>query len=362
MLHGIRKTGYEEGRMATTRVGIIGATGYSGIELVRILSGHPHVSLTYLSSESYTGQSIAEVYPHLAARLGHTLDALDPAVIAERCDAVFVGLPAGKSSEIVPALLAKGLTVIDLGGDFRLDDAAIHEQWYKKPAPDRALQAQAVYGLSELWHDEVRQARFITNPGCYATSAILAVAPLLRQGLIDPASLIIDAKSGVSGAGRGVNLGVHFAEVNENFKAYKVGAHQHTPEIEGALGRVAGDSVTISFTTHLLPITRGILSTVYANLRQPISQEALRELYTGTYAGRPFVRIMPTGTFPATKQVQGSNYCDIGLWVDERTNRVTVISVIDNLMKGAAGQAVQNFNLMHGYGEGVGLDLSPLYP
>lgn len=348
--------------MATTRVGIIGATGYSGIELVRILSAHPHVSLTYLSSESYTGLAIAEVYPHLAARIGHTLDALDPRVIAERCDAVFLGLPAGKSSEIVPALLANGLTVIDLGGDFRLDDAAIHERWYKKPAPDRSLQAKAVYGLSEVWHDEVRQARFITNPGCYPTSAILALAPLVQRRLVDPATIIVDAKSGVSGAGRGVNLGVHFAEVNENFKAYKVGAHQHTPEIEGALGRLLGEPVTLSFTAHLLPITRGILSTVYASLNATIGLDALREVYTAAYAGRPFVRIMPAGTFPATKQVQGSNYCDIGLWVDERTNRVTVISVIDNLVKGAAGQAVQNFNLMHGYGEGVGLDLSPLYP
>jgi N-acetyl-gamma-glutamyl-phosphate reductase len=348
--------------MTAIRVGIIGATGYSGIELVRILSAHPHVTLTYLSSESYTGQAISEVYPHLAARIGHGLDGLDPAVVADRCDAVFLGLPAGKSSEIVPALLARGLRVIDLGGDFRLDDAAVHEQWYKKPAPDRSLQARAVYGLSELWREEVQQATFITNPGCYPTSAVLAVAPLLQHELIDPASLIIDAKSGVSGAGRGVNLGVHFAEVNENFKAYKVGAHQHTPEIEAVLGRIAGHPVTITFTTHLLPITRGILSTVYATLKAPISLAELRERYTGAYAGRPFVRIMPAGTFPATKQVQGSNYCDIGLWVDERTNRVTVISVIDNLVKGAAGQAVQNFNLMHGFGEGVALDLSPLYP
>jgi N-acetyl-gamma-glutamyl-phosphate reductase len=348
--------------MATIRVGIIGATGYGGIELVRILSSHPHVQLTYLSSESYTDQAIADVYPHLAARIGHRLDALDPAIIADRCDAVFLGLPAGKSSEVVPALRERSLKVIDLGGDFRLEDAATHEHWYQKPAPDRRLQAQAVYGLPELWRDEVKTARFVTNPGCYPTSAILAVAPLLQHRLVDPQSLIIDAKSGVSGAGRGVNLGVHFAEVNENFKAYKVGAHQHTPEIEAVLGRVAGEPVTISFTTHLLPITRGILSTVYATLRQPISLEALRTTYTGAFAGRPFVRIMPAGTFPATKQVQGSNYCDIGVWVDERTNRVTVISVIDNLVKGAAGQAVQNFNLMHGFGEGTGLDLSPLYP
>ena len=345
-----------------TRVAIIGATGYGGIELIRILQVHPHVQLTYLSSESYTGQAIAEVYPHLAGRIGHTLDGLDVPTIAERADVVFLGLPAGKSSELIPALLAAGLRVIDLGGDFRLADAAVHEAWYKKPAPDRTVQAQAVYGLTELWRDEVRQARFVSNPGCYATAAILALAPLVRHRVIDPATIIVDAKSGVSGAGRGVNLGVHFAEVNENFKAYKVGQHQHTPEIEAALGRVAGVPLTMTFTPHLLPITRGILCTSYATLREPIAATALRELYTGDYAGCPFVRTMPLGAFPATKQVQGSNYCDIGLSVDERTNRVTVISVIDNLLKGAAGQAVQNFNLMMGFGEGTGLDLGPLYP
>ncbi|MBC7545522.1 MAG: N-acetyl-gamma-glutamyl-phosphate reductase [Candidatus Sericytochromatia bacterium] len=345
-----------------TRVAIIGATGYSGIELVRLLQSHPQVQLTYLSSESYTGQAISEVYPHLAGRIGHALDGLDPAAVAARADVVFLGLPAGKSSELVPAFLAAGLRVIDMGGDFRLVDGAVHEQWYKKPAPPRHVQAEAVYGLSELWRDAVRQARFITNPGCYATSAILGLAPLLRHGLIDPASVIIDAKSGVSGAGRGVTLGVHFAEVNENFQAYKVNQHQHTPEIEQVLGQVAAQPLTVTFTTHLLPITRGILCTSYATLKAPVTAEALRTLYTGDYAGCPFVRTMPLGSFPATKQVQGSNYCDIGLAVDERTHRVTVISVIDNLVKGAAGQAIQNFNLMMGYGEGVGLDVSPLYP
>jgi N-acetyl-gamma-glutamyl-phosphate reductase len=345
-----------------TRVAVIGATGYSGIELVRLLQSHPHVQLTYLSSESYTGQAIAEVYPHLAGRIGHVLDGLETAAVVAEADVVFLGLPAGKSSELVPALLGAGLRVIDLGGDFRLADASVHAHWYKKPAPDRVLQAKAVYGLSELWRDDVRGARFITNPGCYATAAILGLAPLFRHRLIEPGSVIIDAKSGVSGAGRGVNLGVHFAEVNENFKAYKVGEHQHTPEIEQALGRVAGEAPIVTFTTHLLPITRGILCTSYATLRKPITPEALRAWYIGDYAGCPFVRTMPLGTFPATKQVTGSNYCDIGLAVDERTQRVTVISVIDNLVKGAAGQAIQNFNLMMGLGEGTGLDASPLYP
>jgi N-acetyl-gamma-glutamyl-phosphate reductase len=254
------------------------------------------------------------------------------------------------------------LKVIDLSGDFRLKSGALYEQWYKhKPAAD-ALLAQAVYGLAEVYGENCRSVDFISNPGCYATASLLGLIPALSAGWIDPKTIIIDAKSGVSGAGRGLGLNVHYAEMNENFMAYKVNKHQHIPEIEQVLSQVAGHEVVTTFTTHLVPMTRGILCTIYATLTNAYTEAELIGLYQNYYKGRPFVRIRPQGKLPATKEVWGSNYCDIGFSTDPRTGRVTIIAVIDNLVKGAAGQAIQNLNLMMGWDEATGLDMAPVYP
>jgi N-acetyl-gamma-glutamyl-phosphate reductase len=243
-----------------------------------------------------------------------------------------------------------------------LKSADIHEKWYKRKPADPAYVEKAVYGLAEVFGDDVRGAEFVSNPGCYPTATTLGLVPIVQAGWIDPESIIIDAKSGVSGAGRGLGLTVHYSEMNENFLAYKVNKHQHTPEIEQTLSRVAGRDIVVTFTTHLVPMTRGILSTIYVKLNETRTEDEIMELYRKYYEGRRFVRIRPKGTFPATKEVWGSNYCDIGFSLDERTGRLTIISVIDNLVKGAAGQAVQNLNLMMGWDETTGLAFTPVYP
>jgi N-acetyl-gamma-glutamyl-phosphate reductase len=343
------------------KIAVIGATGYTGAELLRILSMHPRVEVSVLTSDSSAGKSIAQLYPHVRDIYKHTLQQADPAEIAKQADLAFVALPGGLSSGIVPGLIEAGLKVIDLGGDFRLP-ASLYETWYKKQAPPVELQQQAVYGLSEWYAEEIAQANLITNPGCYPTATLLGLLPLVKHGLIELDSIVVDAKSGVSGAGKALSLNTHYPEINENLKAYKLGVHQHIPEIETQLARVAGEDVTISFTTHLVPMVRGILTTTYARLKDRWTTGDLLDLYQQIYEGATFVRIRPEGEFPATKEVATSNYCDIGLYVDERTKRVTVISVIDNLVKGASGQAVQNLNLMNGWDEATGLGFVPVYP
>lgn len=345
------------------RAGVAGATGYAGIELIRLLGIHPEAQVVLAGTESYQGQELAAVYPHLRGRV----DLVGQEGAAEAlaaCDVVFTSLPHGVTMALAPAVLNAGGRLIDLGADFRLRDAATYEAWYKKvhTAPD--LVAEAAYGLPELYRERVRGARLVANPGCYPTACALAAAPLLKAGAVSPEGIIFDAKSGVSGAGRGVNLGVHFAEVNENFKAYNIaGDHRHTPEIEQTLSDLAGEPVVVSFTPHLVPMTRGILATGYFTLRQEWTTERLVDLFREFYAGEPFVRVRPAGDLPTTKQVWGSNYCDIGLKVDPRTGRVLVVSVIDNLVKGAAGQAIQNMNLLFGLPETTGLlRAAPLYP
>lgn len=349
---------------AKTRVAVIGATGYGGVELVRLLLRHPQVDLTAFVSTSREGALLSEGYPHLQQIVTDRLEALDPSALAEKADVVFTATPHGATGAIVPGLLAAGLKVIDLSGDFRLDDGAVYEQWYKHPAADASVQKQAVYGLTELNGELVRGARFVSNPGCYPTATLLGLLPAVAAGWVDLPSIIVDAKSGVSGAGRGLGLGFHFAEANENLKAYKVNRHQHTPEVEQVLGKVAGEPVTITFTPHLVPMTRGILATIYASVAAggARTDEDWIDLYRQYYEGRPFVRVRDKGQFPATKEVWGSNYCDIGISVDERTGRVTIVSVIDNLVKGAAGQAVQNLNVMMGWDEALGLRHAPVYP
>lgn len=347
---------------ASLKVAIVGSTGYGGVELIRILLQHPQVEITSVISASSAGEPIAAGYPHLNEIVCDTLDGVDSKEIADKANVVFTATPSGVSAKLVPELLKEGLRVIDLSGDFRLKKADDYVKWYKHDPVDEAVLHQAVYGLCEWYGEQVKDQSIISNPGCYATAALLGMAPILKAGLIDPESIIIDAKSGVSGSGRGVNLGVHYSELNENFKAYKVNVHQHTPEIEQVLSDVYGQPVTITFTPHLVPMTRGIMCTMYAKLSQSATNQDLVKLYQEQYAGRRFVRIRQAGTYPATKEVYASNYCDIGFSVDERTNRVTILSVIDNVMKGAAGQAVQNLNLMMGWEESTGLLFSPVYP
>lgn len=363
LLMSISSSWLPMGEMAKMiKAGIIGATGYTGVELVRILSRHPEIELVSLTSQTYNGQSFSQVFPSGAGFSDLILEPQDSAKLAERCDVVFTALPHGVSMDVVEEIAAKGKKVIDLGADYRFDTVEVYEQWYKIKHKTPELAVKAVYGLPELYRDRVSQADVVGNPGCYPTSIILGTAPLLKNGIINPDTVIADAKSGVSGGGRGLNQGFHFAEANENFKAYNIGAHRHTPEIEQELGKLAGRKMVISFTPHLLPMTRGILSTIYGVLEKACSTEELLQMYKEFYKDEYFVRIHPQGQYPQTKWVYGSNFCDIGLTVDPRTNRVIVVSAIDNLVKGASGQAVQNMNVLFGLPEKTGLDFAPVFP
>lgn len=346
------------------RIAIVGSTGYGGVELIRLLLNHPNVTITSVISASSAGAPISDGYPHLHEVMCDTLDGVDVEEMRRKADVVFTATPSGVSGQLVPKLLEAGLAVIDLSGDFRIKDGELYTTWYKHAAPPEEWLSEAKYGMCELYPERgyAEGRKFISNPGCYPTATLLGLIPALQAGWIQPDSLIIDAKSGVSGAGRGVNLGVHYAEINENFKAYKVNKHQHIPEIEQVLSEVAQQPVTVTFTTHLAPMTRGIMCTMYATLAGTYIEEDFISLYQEYYAGRRFVRIRPQGQWPATKEVFGSNFCDIGFAVDRRTKRVTIISVIDNVVKGAAGQAIQNLNHMMGWDETTGLMLTPVYP
>lgn len=319
------------------KVGVVGATGYSGIELLRILNQHPEVELSYCASESYAGLSIAQTYPHLRGKLELIAEKLDLDHIAANCDVIFFALPHGHALNFVPKLLGKHKKVIDLSADFR---------------------QSSVYGLAEAgWRNQIAKASFVANPGCYPTAAVLAALPALEANIIDPNDCIFDAKSGVSGAGRSLSLHTHFCEVSENLTAYKIaGEHHHTCEIEQQLSRITKQPLAIQFTPHLLPIARGLLLTAYFKLKNTqFSEEDIYYIYRNAYQSEPFIRLSPFKQLPSIKQVQGTNYCDIGLRLDSRTGRLIVVAVIDNLMKGAAGQAVQNMNLMLQLPETLGL-------
>jgi len=344
------------------RVGIVGASGYTGVELARLLAGHPEVRLTVATSRQYAGKPLAEVFPNLRKRVDLVCENLSTDELIDRADFFFTAVPHQTAMDIVPQLLAAGKKVVDLSADYRLHDAAVYEAWYQKHSSPELL-GEAVYGLPELYRDRIETARLTANPGCYPTSVILAVTPLLRAGLIDPATLIIDSKSGTSGAGRGANVGTLFCEVADGFKPYKVGGtHRHIPEIEQELSLAASTPVTVSFTPHLLPISRGILSTIYVALTGEGKTADLQALYEQTYANEPFVRVLPAGVPPATQHVRGSNCCDLSLQKDLRTGRLIVMSAIDNIVKGASGQAVQNMNLMNGFPETMGLLGAPFFP
>jgi len=347
---------------ALIRAAIVGSTGYGGVELIRLLQSHPKVTVTSVISSSTAGAPIAEGFPHLTEIRTDLLDGLDVDLIRGKADVVFLATPHGVSMKLAPEFLAAGLKVIDLSGDFRLKSGEAYRQWYKHEPADPELVERAVYGLSEVYGEQVAKSDFISNPGCFTTTSLLGLYPAVKAGWIDPISIIIDAKSGVSGAGRGLNLSAHYSEINENFKAYKINRHQHTPEIEQVLSEAAGRPVVTTFTTHLVPMTRGIMATMYASLTEKRSDADFVELYRQFYEGRKFVRVRPVGHWPATKEVYGTNYCDIGFSVDERTGRLTVISVTDNLVKGAAGQAIQNLNLLMNWDETLGLQFTPVYP
>ena len=344
------------------KVGIVGATGYAGAELVRILADHPEVELVALITRNYGDVPFQEVYPHLNRYISMVCEELDLPALTKRAEVIFTALPHGHAVPVAVGAAACGTRMIDLGADFRFGNPDTYEDWYKVPHTGRDLQARVVYGLPELHRKEISRASLVANPGCYPTSAILGLAPLLKNGLLDPETIVIDSKSGVSGAGRGLSLGTHYCEVNENIRAYNVAMHRHTPEIEQELSLLAGEQLTVSFTPHLTPMTRGILSTMYGKLKQPLSGDEVLALYRNHYEGEQFVRVLPKGKLPSTKNVWGTNHCDIAPVVDSRTGRVVVVSAIDNLIKGAAGQAVQNMNLMFGLPENMALDRPGMYP
>ena len=343
-----------------TRAGIVGATGYTGAELVRILAGHPEIELTILTSRNYAGEKFARVYPAMAGAVDLECQSFDSDRLCDQADIVFTALPHKLPMEIIPALIQRGKKVIDLSADFRFQDAAAYERYYQ-PHTAKDLLEKAVYGLSEIYFDRIKKAQLIGNPGCYPTSVLLPLIPFIKKGFLDLNSLIADAKSGVSGAGRSPSLTTPFCEVHESFKAYKVAEHRHNPEMEEVLSREAGKSVNLTFIPHLVPMSRGMLTTIYASTAKKVSVKDLQECIESFYSGRHFVRLTAYGNSPDTLHVRGSNYCDIGFKFDKRNSRLILISAIDNLVKGAAGQAVQNMNIMLGLDETIGLANIP-YP
>jgi N-acetyl-gamma-glutamyl-phosphate reductase len=342
------------------RIAVAGATGYAGAELVRILSDHPDVRLTVLTSRQHAGVPFSSVFPSMAGEVGLVCEAMDLDSLCEQADVVFMALPHKIPMEHAPELLRRGKKVIDLSADFRFRDASVYESHYQ-PHKAKDLLQKAVYGLSEIYGEQIRQADLIGNPGCYPTSVLLPLIPMIKAELLDTGTLIADSKSGVSGAGRSLTLSSLFCEVHESFKAYKVAAHRHNPEMEEILSREAGRPVTLTFVPHLVPMSRGMLTTLYATPTKKITRKEIRDCMETFYRGKPFIRILPDGRTPDTSHVRGTNYCDIGFTLDERNGRLVLISAIDNLVKGAAGQAVQNMNLMLGLNETAGLKRTP-YP
>ena len=347
-------------------VGLIGATGYTGLELLRLLAQHPRrPEVSVVTSRREAGRALTDVFPSLAGLANYDrLVFEDPAGLAGRAEVFFLAAPHGAAQALAPALLDGGAKVIDLSADFRLKDPAVFEQWYRQSHAAPGLLGQAVYGLPEINGPALARARLVANPGCYPTSAILGLAPLLKAGLPDPDwPIIVDAASGVTGAGRGALPGVSFCEVSESFKAYKVVGHRHTPEMEQELAVLGGRPLTVAFTPHLAPLNRGILATIYIRPRGDIpSTEELRSLYLDFYGAAPFVRVRPPGFEPRTLEVRGTNFCDLSLFPDPRSGLVKVIVALDNLCRGASGQALANFNLINGWAETEGLMAAPLTP
>jgi len=342
------------------RTGILGASGYTGAELVRLLVRHPSFEIALMTADRHAGKDIGEVFPHLGGLGLPSLTRIEEADWSG-LDAVFCGLPHGTTQEVI-AGLPESLKVVDLSADFRLGDVDVYAEWYGHEHRAPALQAAAAYGLTEIHRERIRPARLVANPGCYPTSAMLPLVPLLADGLIDADDIIIDAKSGVTGAGRAPREGMLFAEVSAGVHAYGIAHHRHMPEIEQELSAAAGRPIIVNFTPHLVPMNRGILSTIYVRLADGATADDLRGTLDGRYADEPFVRVLAAGSAPATRHVTGSNHCLIGVFADRVAGRAILVSVIDNLVKGASGQAVQNMNLMFGLDETTALDQQPLFP
>lgn len=351
------------GDMGRVSVGIVGASGYGGVQLVRLLQEHPELELVYLGGESSAGKSFGDLYPHLAHRVDLPIEPVEPETIAARCQVVFLSLPNGLACQITPTLIEKGCKVLDLSADYRFSDLETYKNWYGTERSDRTIAATAVYGLPELYRDRIADSQLIGCPGCYPTASLLALAPLLKQGLIVPETAIIDAKSGTSGGGRQAKTGLLLAEADNSLAAYNVARHRHIPEIEQICSDLAGHEVMVQFTPHLIPMVRGILATVYATLRDPgLVRDDLLTIFTAFYRNCPWVTICDSGVYPQTKWACGSNLCYIGIEVDQRTGRVIVMSAIDNLVKGQAGQAIQCLNIMMGWEETLGLPKLAFYP
>lgn len=344
------------------RVGIIGATGYAGSELVRILLAHRDAEIVWYGSRSYIDQKYASIYQNFFQLVDAKCMDDNMAALAEQVDVIFTATPQGLCASLVNDEILSKVKVIDLSADFRIKDVKVYEEWYKISHKSPQYIEEAVYGLCEINREDVKKARLVANPGCYTTCSILTCYPLVKEGLIGPNTIIIDAKSGTSGAGRGAKVDNLFCEVNENMKAYGVASHRHTPEIEEQLGYACNEKITISFTPHLVPMNRGILATAYASLKKDVTYEEVKAVYDAYYKNEKFVRVLEKDICPQTKWVEGSNYVDIGFKLDPRTKRIVMMGAIDNLVKGAAGQAVQNMNLMFGLPESEGLDLVPMFP
>lgn len=343
------------------KVSVIGATGYAGAELLAILYRHKQAKVCHITSESHTGEKISNLYPHFRGIYDLTLESMaNIENIGKDSDVVFIALPHGHAMKVGKILQNTDTKIIDLGADYRFDDTSVYEKWYKVEHTHK--DAKRVYGLAELYRDKIKSAKIIGNAGCFTTAGILALAPLVKKHLVDANTIIIDAKSGVSGAGRSAKQANLLPELYDSFKAYNVAHHRHTPEIEQALSDISGENIVLNFTPHLVPMSRGILATCYANLKENVKTEQVNEAFNELYKDEYFIRLLGLGAYPATKDVRGSNYCDIAWHIDERTNRVIVLSAIDNLVKGAAGQAVQNFNIAFGIDEKEGLDVAPMYP
>jgi len=344
-----------------TRVGIVGATGYTGLELLRLLLHHPGIEVTALTSQKYAGQDIDRVFPSLTGSLALKCEELSIERIAEKTDFVFTAVPHKTAMETVPLFYQKGKRIVDLSADFRFQDPSVYESWYQKHSCPELL-SESVFGLPELHRERIRTARIVGNPGCYPTGALIGLIPLVKNEMISTESIIVDSKSGTSGAGRDIVLESLFCEVNEGVKAYKIFQHRHLPEIEGELSQLAGSKIKVNFVPHLIPMDRGILSTIYVTLTKRMTGEEVLSFYKEFYRQEPFVRVYPKGKLPNTKDVRGSNYCDVGMGVNEADGRAVIVTAIDNLVKGASGQAVENMNLMLGFPETLGLEVLPLWP
>lgn len=344
------------------KVGIIGATGYAGSELVRILLGHKDVEIKWYGSRSYIDKKYASIYQNFFQLVDATCMDDNMEALADQGDVIFTATPQGLCASLVNEEILSKVKIIDLSADFRIKDVKVYEEWYKLEHKSPQFIEEAVYGLCEINREDVKKARLVANPGCYTTCSILTCYPLVKEGIIDPNTIIVDAKSGTSGAGRGAKVDNLFCEVNENMKAYGVTTHRHTPEIEEQLGYACGEKITINFTPHLVPMNRGILATAYASLKKDVTYEEVKAIYDKYYADEKFVRVLEKDVCPQTKWVEGSNYVDVNFKIDPRTNRIIMMGAIDNLVKGAAGQAVQNMNLMFGLKESEGLELVPMFP